>query len=117
MQVNAEQQQQCLAGSCIPLAFLVEPERRARKPSGMESFSESACFHRLRNLFWCVGEPAMASHLSGEQRAALAELDRAYHALPWRTIADHPHISELPDDDLSSLVPAATRLFRLIAPP
>ena len=58
----------------------------------------------------------MAPHLSAQQRAALAEFDRAYHALPWRGIADHPHISELPDDDLSSLLPAGSLLLRLIAP-
>ncbi len=100
----------------MPLAYLVEPERRARKPTGMEAFSESACFHRLRDLFWCVAEPQMAPFLTPEQSAALAEFERAYHSLPWRVIDAHPQISELPDDDLSPLVPAGQRLIHLIEP-
>jgi hypothetical protein len=114
--LNADEQKQCLRASCMPLAFLVVPERRAQKPSGMEAYSESACFHRLRDCFWCVGEPMMAPFLSAEQSAALAEFERVYQSLPWRVIEAHPHISELPGDDLSPLMPAGERLLRLIEP-
>ena len=111
-----EQQRSCLVGAGVPLRFLVQPERRARKVPGMESFSDSACFHRLRDLVWPIASPEMAACLSTEQSAALAEFERIYHSLPWQVIAAHPHISELPGDDLSLLVPAGERLLRLIAP-
>jgi len=42
-----EQQKMALMAPFFPLDFLVDPERRAKKPNGMESFSQSACFHRL----------------------------------------------------------------------
>jgi hypothetical protein len=100
----------------MSLAYLVQPERRARKPTGMEAFSESACFYRLKDLFWCIAEPEMTPFLTAEQNAALAEFERVYQSLPWRVIDGHPHISELPDDDLSPLVPAAERLYELIRP-
>jgi hypothetical protein len=115
--MTLDERDKCLAASCIPLAFLVRPERRAQKPSGMEEFSESACFHRLHNLFWCVGEPQMAPFLTPEQQSARAEFDRVYHSLPWRVIAAHPHISELPDDDLSPLMASGQRLLKLIEIP
>lgn len=114
--MTAQQQQQCLSASCMPLAYLVEPERRGRKPKGMEVFSESACFHRLRSLFWCIAEPQMAAFLTPEQTAALIEFERVYQSLPWLLVDGHPHISELPGDDLSPLLPACERLYRLIAP-
>ena len=101
----------------MPLAYLVEPERRANRPEGLKAFSESAVFHRLRDLLWCIAEPDMAPFLTAEQSAALAEFERVYRSLPWRVIQEHPHISELPDDDLSPLVPAGTRLLDLIRTP
>jgi len=82
----------------------------------MEAFSESACFHRLKDLFWCIAEPEMAPVLTAEQSAALTEFERVYDSLAWRVIDGHPHISELPDDDLSPLVSAAERLYALIRP-
>ena len=100
----------------MSLAYLVRSERRAHKPTGMEAFSESACFHRLKDLFWCIAEPEMAPVLTAEQSAALIEFERVYDSLPWRVIDGHPHISELPDGDLSPLVPAAERLYELIRP-
>jgi hypothetical protein len=98
----------------MSLAYLVKPERRANKPDGMETFSQSAVFHRMKDLFWCIAEPEMAPFLTVEQIHALAEFERVYRSLPWRVIDGHPHISELPDDDLSPLVPAAERLYELI---
>ena len=115
--MTLDERNKCLGASCIPLAFLVRPERRAQKPSGMEQFSESACFHRLHDLFWCVGEPQMAPFLTPVQERALAEFDRAYGSLPWRVVEAHPHISELPDDDLSPLVSPGRRLLKLIEVP
>jgi len=101
---------------CWSLAYLVDPERRARKMSGMESFPESACFHRLRDLSWPSEHAQMAPFLTPEQSAALSEFEQVYHSLPWCVLADHPHISALPDDDLSPLMPAGKRLFELMHP-
>ena len=115
--LTLDERSKCLGASCIPLAFLVRTERRAQKPSGMEQFSDSACFHRLRDLFWCVGEPDMAPFLTPEQQRALAHFERVYHSLSWRVIEAHPHISELPDDDLSPLTTPEERLLELIETP
>jgi hypothetical protein len=52
--------------------------------------------------------------LSDEERAALAEFTRVFESLPWRVIEAHPHISELPGDDLSPLLPAGKRLLSLL---
>ncbi len=114
--LTLEQQRSCFVGTCVPLRFLVQPDRRARKVPGMESFSDSACFHRLRDLTWAIASLEMAACLSAEQSAALAEFESVYHSLPWQIIAAYPHISELPSDDLSSLVPAGERLLHLITP-
>jgi hypothetical protein len=83
----------------------------------MEQFSESACFHRLHDLFWCIREPQMAPFLTPAQERALAEFDRLYRSLPWRVIAAHSHISEVLDDDLSPLVAPGLRLLELIEIP
>ena len=114
--LTAEEQRTRFAAACIPLCYLVRPERRARKPTGMEHFSESACFHRLRNLFWPIGDTQFASYLTQQEKDALSEFERVYQSLPWCVIATHLHISELPDDNLSPLVPFGQRLLQLIEP-
>ncbi len=98
----------------MPLAYLAY--RRASRLNGMEAYSASACFHRLRDLCWPREAPETAPFLSQEQRTALIAFEEIYHSLPWRPIADHPHISELPGDDLSPLVPAGKLLLRLVWP-
>lgn len=113
--LTSEQQRLCLAASCLPLDFLVQPESFDRKAHGLDGVSSSACFHRLRDLAFSIASPEMAVCLSAEQTAALVEFERIYHSLPWQVIVPHPHISELPGDDLSPLVPAGERLLRLIA--
>ncbi len=109
--MTAQQRDTLFRAPCLPLSFLVRPERRAQKPTGMESFSESACFHRLRDLSWTLDAPETLALLSVAEKAAIDEFDRIYGSLPWRVIDDHPHISELPDDDLSPLVPAGEKLL------
>ena len=103
-----------LLAPCLPLAFLVRPERRAQKPTGMESFSESACFHRLHDLFWTFRDAPAVALLSDDERSVLAEFTRVFESLPWRVIPDHPHISELPGDDLSPLLPSGERLLQML---
>jgi hypothetical protein len=112
--LTPNQQKTALLAPCLPLSFLVRPEPRAKKPTGMESFSESACFHRLHNLFWTLNDAEAVALLSDDERAALAEFSRVFESLPWRVIVAHPHISELPSDDLSPLVPAGERLLRML---
>jgi hypothetical protein len=112
--LTPDQQKTALLAPCLPLSFLVRPERRAKKPTGMESFSESACFHRLHNLFWTLNDAEAVALLSDDEQAALAEFSRVFESLPWLIIEAHPHISELPSDDLSPLVPAGERLLRML---
>ena len=112
--LTSETQKAAILAPCLPLRFLVVPERRAEKPKGMESFSTSACFHRLHDLFWTFRDAEAAALLSAEERSALAEFNQVFDSLPWRVIDSHPHISELPGDDLSPLLPAGERLLRML---
>ena len=112
--LTAEEQKMTLLAPCLPLAFLVRADRRAQKPTGMESFSDSACFHRWHALFWTFRDASAVALLSDPERAVLAEFTRVFESLPWRVIVDHPHISELPDDDLSTLLPSGERLLQLL---
>ena len=98
----------------FPLGFLVSLERRAKKPNGMESSSESACFHRLRDLFWTLDNPEVTALLSEDERATLAEFNRVFNSLQWRVTEAYPDISELPGDDLSPLVLPGEKLLRLL---
>jgi hypothetical protein len=112
--LTPEEQKMALLAPCLPLAFLVRPERRAQKPTGMEGFSESACFHRLHDLFWTLREAPVFALLSDEERTVLAEFTRVFEMLPWRVVPDHSHISELPGDDLSPLLPSGERLLQML---
>lgn len=112
--LTPEQQKIALKTPCLTLSFLVQPERRAKKLTGMESCSESACFHRLHDLWWTLGDAETVALLTDDERAALAEFNRVFKSLPWRVIEAHPHISELPDDDLSPLIPAGEELLRML---
>lgn len=112
--LTSEEQKMTLLAPCLPLAFLVRPERRAQKPTGMESFSESACFHRLHDLVWTFRDAPAVALLDDEEQLVLAEFTRVFESLPWRVITDHPHISELPGDDLSPLLPSGERLLQIL---
>jgi hypothetical protein len=103
-----------MIGPCIPLRFLVDPQYRAKKPGGMERFSESACFYRLHDLFWTVRQPGAIALLSTDSRAALDEFNQVFESLPWQVIESHPHISELPSDDLLPLVAVGKTLYKAL---
>lgn len=103
-----------LRTACVPLRYLIDPERRLRKPQGLESFSESACFHRLYDLCWSFRDLQGLKLLNKREREAAAEFTRLFESLPWQPLADAPHISELPGNDLSPLVPAAERLLPML---
>ena len=112
--LTPDQQKVVLLPPLLPLRFLVRPEHRAKKPTGMESYSESACFHRLHDLLWTLREPDAVALLSDDERVILAEFTRVFESLPWRLIEAHPHISELPGDDLSPLLPTGARLLQML---
>jgi hypothetical protein len=92
----------------------VRPEQSIKKLNEMEAFSDSAFFHRMHELLWTLRNAEVVALLCDEERETLAEFNRQFDALPWRVIADHPHISELPDNDLSPLVPSGERLLRML---
>jgi|SRR5688572_2671260 len=112
--LTSDQQERAFLPPLMPLRFLVRPERRAQKPAGMESFSESACFHRLHSLAWTFHDADAAALLSRDERATLEEFTQVFESLPWRVIGAHPHISELPGDDLSPLLPTGERLLQIL---
>src|SRR5512132_966326 len=112
--LTPDQQKTAFRVPLLALGFLVRPEHRARKPTGMESLSESACFHRLHSLLWTLSDPDVLALLSHDERAAVAAFTQVFESLPWRVIEAHPHISELPGDDLSPLLPSGERLLRVL---
>jgi hypothetical protein len=104
-----------LIAPCASLRLLVPPERLGPKADGWEPFPRSAHFHRIHGLtYHLVRLPEVAPLLGADGRAAVAAFDAAYDALPWRPLASHPHMSELPGDDLSPLFPAGRRLLRVL---
>src|SRR5262245_27710075 len=111
MSLTPEQQRLALQAPCLPLRFLVRPERRAGPRQQMKELSDSAIFHRWMDLFWTLREPEAVALLTAEERGYLSAFNTAFEALPWRKIDSHPHISEVPGDDLSTLLPSATRLL------
>jgi hypothetical protein len=101
----------CLGGACFPLRLLVYPGMRDRPRTQMAGLSDSAIFHRWMDLFWTLREPEAVALLTAHERGYLRDFNAAFASLPWRAIGGHPHISEVPDDDLSALLPAAVPLL------
>ncbi len=91
--------------------FLVHPESRAVTRQQMEGFSDSAVFHRWMDLVWTLKEPEVIALLTPVEKEYLAEFNAVSESLCWLPIKSHPHISEVADEDLSKLVPSATRLL------
>ena len=112
--LTPDQQDAAFRAPLLPLGFLVRPKHRAKKPTGMEAFSESACFHRLHSLCFFPLRDYAAALLSDDERAAVEEFTQVFESLPWRVIESHPHICELPGDDLSPLLPSGERLLRML---
>ena len=113
--LREDQKRASLVAPCVPLKFLLRPEQSVKNLNGMGAFSDSAYFHRMHDLlFWPLNDAEVTALLSDDERDALADFNREFDSLSWRVIADHPHISELPDDDLSPLVQPGERLLRLL---
>jgi hypothetical protein len=77
----------------------------------MVGFSDSAIFHRWMDLFWTFREPEAVALLTPEEKGYLSEFNAVFESLAWRPIESHPHISEVAADELSKLLPSATRLL------
>jgi hypothetical protein len=80
----------------------------------MVGFSDSAIFYRLWDLMGGVRDPLVASHLTEGEKEALAEFMTVFDSLAWEPVSSHPHVSEIPGDDLSPLLPAGRRLHDLV---
>jgi hypothetical protein len=63
------------------------------------------------DLFFTLREPEAVAMLTAEEKDYLKEFNAIFESLPWRPIETHPHISEVPDEELSKLVPSAKRLL------
>jgi len=63
-------------------------------------------------FFFQLRDPAMTERFEDEERSDLQAFLRAFDSLPWRPLPSHPHISELQDDDISSLIQPAKKLDR-----
>lgn len=111
--LTTDQQKTVFHVACFALIFLVHPERREQKPTGMEKLSDSACFRRLHDLLWTFRDAKTIELLNEDERAALTEFTQTFNSLPWRPVVTHPGISELPNDDLSPLVPPGEKLLKM----
>ena len=112
--LTVEQKKQALLAPCIPLRFLLKPETRETSRRQMRGISESAVFYRLHSLFWTLREADAVALLNQDAKTVLVAFTRVFDSLPWRAISQHPHISELPDDNLTLLVPTGAELFQLL---
>src|SRR5687768_16883220 len=100
--LSSEQNHAALLGPCVPLRFLVRPDSRTTQRQHMKGFSDSAIFHRLMDWLWTLREPEAVALLTLEERGYLTEFNAAFESLPWQPSDTHPHISEVPNDDLSA---------------
>jgi hypothetical protein len=63
------------------------------------------------DLFWTFREPEAVALLNPEEKGYLSEFSAIYESLPWQPLEAYPHISEVTGDELSRLLPSATRLL------
>jgi hypothetical protein len=109
--VTADQKQTALVAPCMPLGFLLRSENRTVPREQMAGFSDSAIFHRWMDLLWTLREPEVVALLNPEEKRNLAQFHAVFESLPWRPLPGHLHISEVSDDELSKLLPSASRLL------
>jgi hypothetical protein len=110
--IRTDTQSATLHAATFPLRFLID--RKSLMAARLNGFSDSASFHRLHDLFWTLRDAPAIALLGEDEKAALEEFNAVFNILPWRVIESHPHISELPNDDLSPLIPAGERLCCLL---
>lgn len=116
--LNPQQHHAAIVAPLFVLRFLIDPSTRQSCRNANAEWtsllSDSGIFYRLHDLFWTLRELQVVDLLSEHEKTALSDFNRAFDALPWRQVEGYPHIRELPNDDLSSLVPAGRRLFQLL---
>ena len=110
MDVTSEQVNSSAIGACLALRFLFHPKARRVSRSQLPDLNDSAIFHRLWGLFGLV-DPIVNSRLSTAEQVALDAFTRRFDELPWEILPEQPHISQLPDDDISSLTESGRNLY------
>jgi hypothetical protein len=96
----------------LPLRLLLEPQRIADRPQMKEVSASAYVFRMFELFFFQLRDPALVERFSEKERQALHEFLVTFDSLPWRPLSSHPHISELTDDNFSSLVQPAKKLDR-----
>lgn len=114
MPTEAELIEQSITMTCLPLRFLFNHRQQEVSRVQMKAFSDSAIFFRLGDLVGTVRNPAVGALLTAEEKSCLEDFTRAFDQLPWRPLPTHPHVSELPDDDLTSLRAPGKRLHDVL---
>ncbi len=97
-----------------PLRFLLDESSREKMRKQVIGFSDSACFHRLWDLFGLMRRAEYQHRLTEDERAALQRFIAAMDALRWHPLPTHPHVSELRPDDLSPLFRPAEPLLAIL---
>src|SRR5262245_53273800 len=100
--------------SRLPLSWILSRRKRAGRTS-MRAFSNGAFVHRMHDLFFVLRQTEVLERLTEEERKAAAAFEAAWNSLPWTALVTHPHISEVSDAELASLIPSARRLDRCLA--
>ena len=109
MEIPPDQVRSAALGACLALRFLFHPKQQRASRNQLPDLSDSAIFHRLWDLFGLV-DPAARSRLNATETETLDEFERRYNSLPWEPLPDRPYISQLRDNDLSSLKAAGKSL-------
>jgi len=101
-----------IACARLPVRLLLEPERITTRTQMKEVSASAYVFRMFELFFFQLRDPAVAERFEEEERLDLQEFLRVFDSLPWRPLPSHPHISELEDDDISSLIQPAKKLDR-----
>jgi hypothetical protein len=112
--MSNDMKQHLLLAPRLTLGFLTKLETRAASRHQMQGLSDSAMFYRLHDLFWTLLEVDALALLSDGERRIVCKFDQLFDSMHWRVIPTYPHISELPDDDLTHLIPAGEKLMRML---
>ena len=110
MEISSEQVDSSALGACLALRFLFHPKQQRVSRNQMPDLQDSAIFHRLWGLFGLV-DPMIRSRLNATEAEALDSFQKKFDSLLWEPLSDHPHISQLRDDDLSPLTALGKSLY------
>ena len=102
-----------LSISRAPLSFILDAKKR-RERKQMREFSDGAFVHRIFDLLFTMRQDWVVVRLTDEEKRALSEFDAAWSALPWMPLPEHPHVSEVSDEDIRALVAPSRKLDHLL---